>query len=53
MNMDIQERPLEHCFDEGRAAALDGSDERACPYSAETIEYETWMEGYESVVEDN
>ena len=51
--MNVRDRPLEHCFEEGRAAAFDGSDETACPYPAESIEHETWMEGYESVVEDN
>ncbi len=51
--MDIQDRPLELVFDEGRAAALDGSDEKACPYQSETIEYGTWMEGFEAVVKDN
>lgn len=51
--MKNKERPLEHCFDEGRAAALDGSDERACPYQPETIEHETWMEGFQAVIEDN
>lgn len=47
------ELPLQHCFDEGRAAAFDGSDENSCPYLDGTLEFETWMEGYSSVIEDN
>jgi len=48
-----KELPLQHCFDEGRVAAIDGSEEASCPYPAHTIEYETWRESLSSLIEDN